>query len=526
MTPAGTAAFAVIGAVGGESPMTIIDPNRTGAPTSEEPDLDPVVVGALREWPSVGVAVAVIGEGTPARFRSRGVADITSARPVTEDTVFRVGSLTKPMTAVAVMQLCEQGLVDLDAPAADYLRTFKLVVAPGLRPPTVRHLLTHTAGIGFWRRRSDLILHFGSGTGVTARSLVPLAEYYRDGLPVDVEPGTRWAYSNHGFATIGQIVEDVSGEPLDHYLRRRVFAPLGMEHTDLVLSGPLRAALATGYVLRRAGPTAVAHREIPTPGGGGAYSTAADVGRFVAAMLHGGANDHGSVLAADTVASMLAPHFRPDPRSAGMGLAFEPREESGRVLVGKGGTVAGFLSAIEMALPERVGVVVLTNTGGLDNRGVAEPLAAALTRRLVGLPGSPVRDDIAARPEVWRELCGWYAPDAGPVTNLWQRAMMGAGAEVAVRRGRLVLTPLTPVPGMRTPMVLHPDDPDDPRIFRIVFPQYGRTDRVVFTDDRPPRLLIDVMSWEKRPDWRDPRRWAIGLGGAGIWAARRRRRAA
>ncbi len=79
-------------------------------------------------------------------------------------------------------------------------------------PATVRHLLTHTAGVGFWRRRSDLLLHPGAGSGVTARTVVPLPEYYRGGLTVDVEPGTRWVYSNHGFTVLGQIVEDVSGE--------------------------------------------------------------------------------------------------------------------------------------------------------------------------------------------------------------------------------------------------------------------------------------------------------------------------
>ncbi|MGY1619562.1 serine hydrolase domain-containing protein [Geodermatophilus sp. SYSU D00691] len=506
---------------------TTLDLDRSG-PAVAEPDLHRAVAQALRRWPSAGLAVAVVRAGSPPLFLGHGVADVPSGRPAGERTVFRVGSLTKVLTAVAVMQLCEQGLVDLDAPAADRLRAFRLVPADaGFRPATVAHLLTHTAGVGYWRRRSDLLLHPGVGSGNLARSIVPMAEFYRGGLPVDVEPGTRWAYSNHGFAALGQIVEDVSGEPLDRYLRAHVFGPLGMEDTDLVLSERLRAQLATGYTLRRGRLAAVRYREVPTPGSGGVHSTARDMSRFVAAMLHGGAGEHGRVLTAESVASMFHAHFRPDPRVAGMGLGFDRHEERGRTFIGKTGIVSGFLSAIGMAPDEGVGVVVLGNTGGLDARGAPAPLADALVRLLVGLPEDPVRDDVAPSPEVWPALCGWYAADAGPNTNLFTRLAMGAGIEVGVRHRELVLTPLTPVPGMRAGMVLHPDDPSDPRVFHVAHPQYGWNMRVVFTEGSPPRLFYDLMSFEKRPARENPRRWAMGTAAAAVaaTAAVRRSRA-
>ena len=492
---------------------------------ADEHVLRDTIAAGLRRWPSAGVAVAVVRDSSPVRYFSYGVADVASGRRISEGTVFRIGSLTKTITAVAVMQLCEQGLVDLDAPANNYLRAFQLVPASaGFGPATVRHLLTHTAGVGFWRRGSDLLLHPGAGSGVTARSVVPLPGYYRGGLPVDVEPGTRWVYSNHGFAALGQIVEDVSGEPFERYLRGHIFGPLGMDHTDLVLSGQLRAGLATGYTLRRRGLRPVTPREVPTPGGGGVYSTPADMARYLTALLHGGANEHGRVLTADSVQVMFRSHFQPDPRVAGMALGFEPHTERGRVLICKGGTISGFLSALEMAPEDGVGVVVLANTGGLDNRGIAEPLAAALRRRLLGMPANPVRDDVAPHPEAWDALRGWYAPDAGPVTNLFARVGFGAGIEVAVQHGRLVLKPLTPVPGLWDGMVLHSDDPDDPRVYRVGFPRFDKTSRVVFTDDTPPRLLLDVMSFQKRPGWRNPRHWSAGIAAAGVAGAVIRRR--
>jgi CubicO group peptidase (beta-lactamase class C family) len=479
---------------------------------SAELGLGERVTEALDRWPSAGLAVGVVRDGSLEWFLGHGVADVESRAPITGDTVFRIGSITKTFTAIAVMQLSEQGLLDLDVPANDYLRSFRLVPAKAsFRPATVRHLLTHTAGIGYWRRLSDLLRPgVGSGDRAGRSGAPPLADYYRNGLPVEVEPGTKWVYSNHGFAALGQIVEDVSGRPLDRYMRERIFEPLGMAHTDLVRSERVRDRLATGYVLRSRGLKPVADREILTPGGSGMYSSTADMARYVSALLNGGAGVHGSVLGSDTLVSMFQPHFRLDPRAAGMGLGFEPNVESGHPTVWKTGVVSGFLSAMVVAPDDRLGIVVFSNTGGLDGRGAAEPLAAALLRRLLSLPDQAIRTDIPPRPETWSEICGWYSPDPGPVTNLFMRALWGAGAEVLVRGGHIFLKPLTPVPAMRRGMRLYPDDPDDPWVFRVEIPEYGKHYRVVFT--RPEggemRLLMEVLSFRKRPDARNPRRWA------------------
>lgn len=152
-----------------------------------------------------------------------------------------------------------------------------------------------------------------------------------------------------------------------------------MEHTDLVRSERVCSGLASGYVLRSGGLKRVGDHEVPTPGGGGVYSTGADMARYLAALLDMDA--HRSVLKPETARSMFQPHFRPDPRIPGMGLAFEPSDEGGYHTVRKGGTLSGFLSAIALAPDQGMGVAVLTNTGGLDNRGAAEPLATGLLRR-------------------------------------------------------------------------------------------------------------------------------------------------
>jgi CubicO group peptidase (beta-lactamase class C family) len=134
-----------------------------------------------------------------------------------------------------VLQLCERGLIDLDAPAGGYLRAYRLVAArPGHRPPTVRQLLTHTAGLPqlvYPARAFQPVL----GETVAYGQRVPaLEEFYRGRLHLIAEPGARHTYSNHGFATLGQIVEDVTGQPLARVFRDRIFGPLGMTGTDLV----------------------------------------------------------------------------------------------------------------------------------------------------------------------------------------------------------------------------------------------------------------------------------------------------
>ena len=203
----------------------------------------------LSRWPAVGLAVGVIRDGSMQSFSGRGLADVVpSKRPILQDTVFRIGSITKTFTAVAVMQLWEQGLVDLDAPANDYLRTYRLVPAkPGWRPATVRHLLTHTAGVPEWLHPSRMLHSRWFGETFALDERVPsLAEYYCGGLRLPVEPGTVWAYTDHGFSTLGQIVEDVTGQPLDRYLSEHVFQPLGMVSSDMLRSGRVQGAWRRG----------------------------------------------------------------------------------------------------------------------------------------------------------------------------------------------------------------------------------------------------------------------------------------
>jgi len=478
----------------------------------------------LNRHSAVGMALGVVRNGRLEFFRSHGAADIASSTPISEDTVFRIASITKTFTAIAVMQLWEQGLVNLDAPANDYLRAYQLVSAKaGFRPVTPRHLLTHTSGLPEMVHPSRALMYVFGESVKLGRPLPTLGEYYRRGLRVVAEPGSRFMYSDHNFATLGQIVEDVSGQPIDRYFREHIFEPLGMGDTDLLRSERVESRLATGYNLRSSGAKAVTDRQWITAAASSIYSTPKDMARYVAALLGGGANQHGSVLKPATLELMFQPHYQPHSLIPGIGLAFDRFDLGGHLAIGHEGVLPGFNSQIFAAPKGGVGVVAFTNGApGAMFWLPAEMLG--LLRQLLHVPDDLIRHDVPQHPELWGDLCGLYRPPAGR-TDTRVRAAVGFGAKVFVRRGQLTLRLLSPIPALLRGFTLHPDDEKDPYVFRIDASGFDLgTVRVIFS--RQPeggtlRVHLDVMplSLEKRPASKKPRLWMTGTFAALVIAA-------
>ena len=206
-------------------------------------------------------------------------------------------------------------------------------------------------------------------------------------------------------------------------------------------------------------------------GAGGIYSTARDMARFVAALLGGGANEHGRVLESATLATMFEPHYQPDARLPGMGLGFFRAEAAGHRLVFHDGILPGFNSELLVAPDDGIGVIGLTNGSSGAFAWLAVELGRLL-RELLGLPEDAVRNDVPHHPEVWAELCGRYVFPPR-IADLRQRLMLGGGAEVFVRGGRLMVRLLTPVPALYRGLPLDPDDESDPYVFRLDLSQFG-----------------------------------------------------
>lgn len=488
-------------------------------PEIDETDLQRRIGRILSDHPAVGLAVGVIADGRLTFFHGHGVSNIASNAPVTKDTVFRIASISKTFTAVAVMQLWERGLVDLDAPADDYLRAFRLIPGhPDWRPATLRHLLTHTAGIPQMVRPSRVLSSGWFGESFKLGHPLPtLAEHYRGGLRLAAEPGTVFTYSDHSFATVGQIVEDVSGVPLAAYLREHIFGPLGMAATDLLRSERVASRLAMGYVLRGGRVKPVTDRAWVTAAASSIYSTPRDMARYLAALLGGGANQHGRILQPETLATMFAPHYQPDPRVPGMGLGFFRADCGGHPAVEHQGVLPGFHSQIFLAPHDGVGLMAFTNGTRQAMRWLPVEFEALL-RHLIGAPAQAFRTDVPHHPELWTGLCGRYRTRAQR-TDMQAWLMLGAGADVLVRGGKLTLRILSPIPALWRGFALHPDDDRDPYAFRADLARLGLgAPRIVFSHDpaeAATRIYPEVLPlvWEKRPIGGTSRRTAGGTAG-------------
>src|SRR6476469_9515377 len=281
--------------------------------------LDTSLRGAVERKDVPGV-VALITDRERVLYQGAfGVADVATGRPLTTDALFRIASMTKPITSVALMQLIEQGRLGLEDPAEKYLpelaelkvfgsfdaTTGAYRVRPASRPATVKHFLTHTSGLAY------------PFTSEIWRDLKPRAgETYPFGGPLLFDPGERWHYST-STDVVGKLVEVVSGQKIEDYFRQHIFVPLKMNDTSYNVpeaKGPRLVAQQQRGGERMDGAIELQKPQlgltIAAPiGGGGLASTADDYGRFVRMFLNGGSLEGARVLNAETVALMGQNHI-------------------------------------------------------------------------------------------------------------------------------------------------------------------------------------------------------------------------
>jgi hypothetical protein len=346
--------------------------------------------------------------------------------------------------------------------------------------------------------------------------LPPLNEYYADGLQAEVVPGTKWSYANHAFATLGQLVEDISGEPFNDYMRRHVFNPLGMHHSDYLRSERVRDHLAVGYSWKRGAFSPVKDLEIVVGPAGSIFSSVNDMARYVAALLNGGVGEHGAIMRRETLDMMLTPQFRLDPRLPAMGLAFIMDNWDGHRTAGHDGGWPGFVSSMIFAPDNDVGVLVFTNTTSMQ----PGKIATALLRRLLGLPDlGEEREQTRAQqtPYLWKELIGSYGPTKGLNTNA--RIWMGFGGEVQIfiKGKQLMLRSLSGP--LWQGMTLRPFDPNDPLAFEGTF--LGQPMRMIFKRNEQGQvdhLLFGFNELRKRPHTQSLRYRGLTVLGAATGA--------
>ncbi len=221
-------------------PASAQGPDRAAAFAPAFPEVDRAFTDYAREAHVPGMAWGVIVDGRLVHAGTFGVQDTATQAPVTADTVFRIASMTKSFTAVAILSLRDAGKLSLDDPAERYVPELKGLAYPTSDSPriTIRHLLTHAAGFPEDNPWGDQQL---------ALSDDEMAALMRQGIPFSNPPGLAYEYSNYGFAILGRIVARVSGMPYRDYVRARVLEPLGLSATTLDASAVPAARLAHGY---------------------------------------------------------------------------------------------------------------------------------------------------------------------------------------------------------------------------------------------------------------------------------------
>lgn len=335
-------------------------------PTLERADLEAWLDGylpfALQRSQIAGAAITVVRNGEVLLQKGYGYADVAAKKRVDPDkTVFRGESISKVFSATAVMQLVEQGKLDLDADVNRYL-DFKIPDAFG-QPITLRNLLTHSAGFADVAKNESHI---------AVDSFPPLAEHLRRRLPPRVfPPGETPAYSNYGASLGGYIVQRVSGELFEDYIQKHILDALGMRHSTCYQPTPaaLQADMRKAYDV--ASGSEMPFELIAERPAGCLSATATDMARFVIAHLQGGQYDGRQILAPQTARLMHARASRVAPHVNGMALGFIQNDRNGRRIIGHDGDGFGSHSDMQLYLDHGVGYFLAFNSDGVDTAAYA-----------------------------------------------------------------------------------------------------------------------------------------------------------
>ena len=313
--------------------MKCVSPGSAGFSSERLRLLGDRMQGYIDEGKLAGALTMLARRGEVFHLQIYGVQDLESGVAVSEDTIFRLYSMTKPITSVAVMMLYEEGHFSLDDPINKFIpefadtQVFDGIGETGMRlvaqdrPITIRHLLTHTSGLSYGLHRDtpiDPMYH--EARIADADSTLKEVMGRLGKIPLVHQPGTKWRYSMSA-TVLGYLVEVISGRPFDEFLHDRLFAPLGMDDTSFFVPGDKLHRLATAYVPSRGGGIAPHEGSVTTrhkrphamkSGGAGVVSTAGDYMRFCQMLLNGGELDGDRLLAPKTMQMMVSDHLTDD----------------------------------------------------------------------------------------------------------------------------------------------------------------------------------------------------------------------
>ena len=300
----------------------------------------------MRKGQVPGLAVAVVQDGRLVKVGTYGYSDLELKTPVRRDTVFEVGALTKPFTAVGILKLAEAGRLSLDDKISSYLSN----TPPAWSSITVRQLLNHTSGI---KSFTDLTNSFRLTDHLTQSQFLERVGSY----PLEFPPGTRYLYGNTGFVLLGYLIENVTGTDYWEWMTHQIFRPLDLTDTSDRNPSRVVAHRAHGYEKNNAG--ALINRDTDLTD---LFSTGAMATSLNDLVLWDRALAEGKILSAKSRELMWTPTRLPDGKLAHYGLGWGVAT-SGRPNVGHSGYASGFSSSFQMYPAEHLTIIVLCNLG-------------------------------------------------------------------------------------------------------------------------------------------------------------------
>jgi CubicO group peptidase (beta-lactamase class C family) len=332
---------------------------RAGQAPAAAPDfaaMDAFVVERMRDLHIPGLSLGIVQGNQTVYLQGYGSAD-PSGRPVAPQTPFRLASVSKPLTAIAVMQLVERGLVELDAPVQRYLPWFRVADAAPSAAITVRHLLYHTSGVP-QSAGNDNFFNGDLSDAALEQNVRQLAT-----VALNRPVGSAYEYANLNYDTLGLIVQAVSGQSYEAYVEEHIFEPLDMRHSFTSQSAAQTDGLAAGYRQWLGLPLA-AHLpdDRATRPSSFLIASAEDLTHVLIAALNDGRYGNDAVLSPEGMAALLQPAVAIGQGGWHSGMGMEIGEISGVGVAAKTGGTANYNARIVLAPDEGWGVVVLANT--------------------------------------------------------------------------------------------------------------------------------------------------------------------
>ena len=305
-----------------------------------------------------GLSVGIVYDQRLIWSAGYGLADVERGTPAATDTLYRIASITKLFTSTAIMQLRDQGSLQLDDPVEKHLPWFSIDNPFTDSPqPTIRHLLTHAGGLP----REAAFPYWNDGKFPSEEEIQATVSEQELALA----PGSDWKYSNLGLSLAGRIIEEIAEMPYAAYVTKHILRPLGMKSTTVEAIAPDHPQLATGYGRRLPDGSREQSPYTNCRGIGPAANMASsveDLAKFIMLQFRDGPRNRGKqILAGSSLREMQRAHWLNENWSAGRGLGFYVWRLNGRTLVGHGGALLGYRTELHFSPSEKVGAIALTN---------------------------------------------------------------------------------------------------------------------------------------------------------------------